>query len=859
MAIHIDRSANGMLTAEVPRELSSLILALPTNSSTSYSGHNKTTTTAVAQCSGFWSTVFYESDGIPTKGSTACSCTAVLTSAEDNYGVVASDYVFQAGTLEAITSLKLPLPASYSVPSDCCVKCGVTAKDVRLLFWPVETSAKNATSNWIAATSIPHGLISDGFTFTSPSVYVAYTGLAATSYCMEFGDISLGTSYDTTIAYAPEALSTSQESEFFAGTRLYTAINYTLLQYPTIVTSYGPMQGTTPSIYFSLPVDLSLVEPAWIGCLPDEYGAFDPPRTLHAASALVSPDAGPVPSPAASPGSPIGPAHVTATATPGPKSPAENPPQLAYPAPTGADAGTKPDAKHVPDPTDSGAPDPIRVNPQILDPPNPADRPAGPPINSATVAVIGQGLGKEGNEVQTAPESAYPTDSISSGGWDPEGRIGNNPNASPETYQKADSDQFPPDPVQRIPSAVGYQVQGVEDGGVISGFGGSILQPPVSAGGPVLFADKPVARGPGGGVIIGSLTIPPGSRTIILGHTISAGSSSVLIDSSIYALPTSVGAILQQPKISLGAPVLIDGQSIVRAPNGGLIIGSSSVASGSQSTISGHVFSAGLSSVLIDGSAYALPATVGAFLQQTTSPLESALLIAGQPVIRASNGGLIIGSSTVTSGSQATVSGHVVSAGSSSVVIDGSTYALPTSVGAIIQKPADLQAITLANGAIISADGPAAALSGTTYSTTSDIRAPLASGKTMPYPTTPQSIFTIAGATFTAAPTGFVAAGKTVALDGSAVTIDGTIISLGPSGMQIGSSTIPLGAAEETASANLGNLILSGFGNGARTTNGTSDGIVVPSTGGSSTLANNIWKAVVFIAGVCIGLGTFAS
>lgn len=118
----------------------------------------------MAQCSGFWSSLFYESDGIPTKGSTACSCTAVLTSAEDDFGVEASEHYMQAGTLEAITSLKLPLPASYSVPKDCCVKCGVTAKDVRLLFWPVETSAKNATGDWIPAISTPYGLISDGFT-----------------------------------------------------------------------------------------------------------------------------------------------------------------------------------------------------------------------------------------------------------------------------------------------------------------------------------------------------------------------------------------------------------------------------------------------------------------------------------------------------------------------------------------------------------------------------------------------------------------------------------------------------------------------------------------------------------------------
>lgn len=668
----------------------------------------------------------------------------------------------------------------------------------------------------------------------------------------------MGKLYDTTIAYAPEALSTSQEIELYAGTRFYTAINYTLLQYPTIVTSYGPMQGMTPPIYFSLPMDLSLVDPAWTGCLPDEYGAFDPPRTLHAASALVSPDAGAAPSPTASPGSPIGPAHVPATVTPGPKNPGESAPQLAHPAPNGPDSGTEPDVMQIPDLANPSLPDPTRVNPQILDPPNPADHPAEPTINSATGAVIIQVLGKGGNEVQASPESAYPADAVTSGGGDPEGRIDNEPNTSPETYQKADSDQSPPDPVQPMPSAVGYQIQGVDDGGVINEVDGSTFQPPISTAGPALIADQSVVRAPGGGIIIGSLTMPPGSQTTFLSHTISAGSSAVLIDSSIYALPT-VGAILQQPKPPLAGPVLIAGQSIVRAPNGGLIIGSSTVASGSQLTVSGHIFSAGLSSVIIDGSAYALSTKVGAILPQPTSPLESPVLIAGQSIIRASNGGLIIGSSTIASGSQATVSGHIVSAGSSSVIVDGSTYALPTSVGAIIHKLADLQAITLANGAIISAGGPPAALSGTTYSIPSDGRALLASGKRMPFPTKPQSIFTIAGETFTAAPTELVAAGKTVALNGSAVTIDGTVVSLGPSGMQIGSSTIPLGVAEETAEANLGDLIMSGFGSGPRTTNRTSDGIVVSSTGGSPRLANNIWKAFVCIAGVRIGMLTFAS
>ena len=119
----------------------------------------------MAQCSGFWSTVDYESDGDgPIWGSTACSCTAVLTSAEDDYRIGVTDYWTAKGTLESWTGLTLALPALYSVPKDCCVKCGVTATGVRILFWPIETSAKNATDNRTPLTTTPYGLISDGFT-----------------------------------------------------------------------------------------------------------------------------------------------------------------------------------------------------------------------------------------------------------------------------------------------------------------------------------------------------------------------------------------------------------------------------------------------------------------------------------------------------------------------------------------------------------------------------------------------------------------------------------------------------------------------------------------------------------------------
>ena len=48
------------------------------------------------------------------------------------------------------------------------MKCGVTAKDVRLLYWPIGTDAKNATSGstMMTTTSTPSGYISNGYTLS---------------------------------------------------------------------------------------------------------------------------------------------------------------------------------------------------------------------------------------------------------------------------------------------------------------------------------------------------------------------------------------------------------------------------------------------------------------------------------------------------------------------------------------------------------------------------------------------------------------------------------------------------------------------------------------------------------------------
>lgn len=97
-------------------------------------------------------------------GSTACSCSDLLKSAEATYGSTTTFTPYLASTPATITTLSLPLPTSYIIPENCCVKCGVTANEVRLLYWPIETDAKNATSNPITTAPIPYTLVSEGFT-----------------------------------------------------------------------------------------------------------------------------------------------------------------------------------------------------------------------------------------------------------------------------------------------------------------------------------------------------------------------------------------------------------------------------------------------------------------------------------------------------------------------------------------------------------------------------------------------------------------------------------------------------------------------------------------------------------------------
>ena len=346
---------------------------------------------------------------------------------------------------------------------------------------------------------------------------------------------------------------------------------------------------------------------------------------------------------------------------------------------------------------------------------------------------------------------------------------------------------------------------------------------------PLIVGDNTIEKAPKGGAVIGTSTYTAGYEGRISNIPVSIGVDNIVIGTNTHALPTST-------------PVLIGGQSMVKAVNGGVVIGTSTYPPGSQAQISDKVLSVGSDSVVVGGTSYAIP----------TAATADTAFIESQSISRAPNGGAVLGgSTTIGLGSQSNINGHTISVGTSTIVVDDTSYALPSSAGAVLQSPYPQQnaPLTLTNGAILTPGGIAAIVSGTTYAIPSDDSGLVINGQTVPLPTqtTLQSIYTVAGQVFTASPTGFTIGGQSVALDGTAATLDGTVVSLGPSGLQVGSKTMPLTTAQ-TAEGGLGGLIMSGFRSGGEssTTLGAGNGTSVLAFTGESTRVGRTLSNVFF-------------
>ncbi|KAL9635614.1 MAG: hypothetical protein Q9164_003343 [Protoblastenia rupestris] len=333
--------------------------------------------------------------------------TATLTS-EECLHTYDPGVAIKAQSLGCSSVTHTQLAQSYNVPTDCCNKCVIRGHSVHLIYWPPESAQNKTSPKHANITAAPqenerYGVVSDGYTFISPSVYVIYSDIRATASCVAFTASSrqIGIAHNhVTRAYAPDALSTAKcgaqmpaaglgwcihpvgglkaEHCFQAEDTGWAPINYADLYDPppssvmhsvkqkcftnSIKEDFAAMLYQSP--HLSFPADVTDIDPEWATyggntCTPIYLGVADPPRALGAASAL-----GPGPE-----------QPVTAAAAFGPQpTPAQPAGQIdPKPTPTSvADPPTDDASKELPSEKPSNAPeDPINN-----DPPKPADKPA---------------------------------------------------------------------------------------------------------------------------------------------------------------------------------------------------------------------------------------------------------------------------------------------------------------------------------------------------------------------------------------------------------------------------------------------------------------------------------------------------
>ena len=98
-------------------------------------------------------------------------------------------------------------------------------------------------------------------------------------------------------------------------------------------------------------------------------------------------------------------------------------------------------------------------------------------------------------------------------------------------------------------------------------------------------------KAPDCGAVIGESAYTAGHERQILDSPVSVGVNEVFVGATTHTLPTST-------------PVLVGGQSMVKAANGGVTIGTSTYPPGSQAQVSNKTFSVGIKSVVVDGTSY---------------------------------------------------------------------------------------------------------------------------------------------------------------------------------------------------------------------------------------------------------------
>lgn len=94
----------------------------------------------------------------PEQFSTACSCIAIASSVVTTAPTIVTGMNSDGSLWSQTATVKTVTDPSYTPPRDCCVQCVVSAKDVQILYWPIETATKAgnlSTANNVSITAAP--------------------------------------------------------------------------------------------------------------------------------------------------------------------------------------------------------------------------------------------------------------------------------------------------------------------------------------------------------------------------------------------------------------------------------------------------------------------------------------------------------------------------------------------------------------------------------------------------------------------------------------------------------------------------------------------------------------------------------
>ena len=578
--------------------------------------------------------------------------------------------------------------------------------------------------------------VSDGFTFTSPSVYVAFHSLSATDMCGLRGK-KIGS---TMLAFAPGELSTVQGHLWGGGvqdqkTKVFDFADLSCPPYEVMYDDwYKPAPGEPYRPLVALPEKVRELYPWWNACTDAFYfTGLDPPRTLQKAVALVTPA-----SPAANHNPTITPDPVQSVPSLPLKTDAGQPTKAAGDPSENKNNGPPPQAM----PFDSGgAFQPPNTN--ELAPPS-AIKQVDPKQGATSKAGVdapatGSGINNNANP----PAQEHEEDS----------QQGTNPNPDDTGLNESPTDG----PPASSPSASSPSASSPSN--LQSGYDPNRASPDQSS-----QPNNPLAPGPSSAANTNPHPAPAnvnsnlqvGSENVDLTpqpHA-NADTPSQSAESLVGTSTVPFASSKNQPSSSEGPPVLnIPGTlPLTQAPNNPsayLIAGSTLLPGSRAAVISGTSYSLASSGALVVGTSTIYLAKAGTVAGQIASP---GALSAGEVAFTPLPGGsAIIGSSTLSLfGPAITSSGSVISLASGGLAVGSSTYYFPT--------PAPI---------------------------------PVASLTTQEVPIT--KTLDVAGQKFTANPSGFSINGTTISAGGNGITLNGTPVSLDRSGNSaVGISTVEL-------------------------------------------------------------------